>query len=363
MLSRSRTHLLTLMLVVTAMLLLSGCSRLFGGGAAEDATEVPRTLVPTFTPTPQGQAPAESAAAPAAESAGEPVVQQVVEPTAAEAPAQEAAPAPESPQATPTPEAAPEPTATPTPEAKPQFVVTQDIVNVRQGPGTTYGIVGSVNNGMTLDIIGKNDAGDWWQICCVNGEPGWIFGQLGSASDTETVAVAQNIPPAPAPQPVAAAPEPQPEPAQEEAAAPPPQPQGDPDAGACGGDDGCKFKLRGGPSFGGNGGQEIKLQFAFVHGGRGDEPQGSYFVVLKKDGVKLPVPDSVRSWTGSKTPGQLGDYNYEFSIGTGSLPGNTVAGNYTVWVLDGNGERDSEIFNFSIGDANSGLIWIKFDQS
>ncbi|MEZ4582687.1 MAG: SH3 domain-containing protein, partial [Caldilineaceae bacterium] len=212
------------MLVVTAMLLLSGCSRLFGGSAAEDATEVPRTLVPTFTPTPQGQAPAEAVAA-------EPVVQQV--PAAQEEPpAQEAAPAPESPEATPTPEPAPEPTATPTPEAKPQFVVTQDIVNVRQGPGTTYGIVGSVNNGTPLDIIGKNEAGDWWQICCVNGEPGWIFGQLGSASDTETVAVAQNIPPAPAPQPVAAAPAPQPEPAQEEAAAPPPQPQGDPDAGA-----------------------------------------------------------------------------------------------------------------------------------
>ncbi len=48
-------------------------------------------------------------------------------------------------------------------------------------------------------------------------------------------------------------------------------------------------------------------------------------------------------------------------MGTGDLPGNTVAGNYTVWVLDGNGERDSEIFNFSVPEGE-GLVWIKFDQ-
>ena len=43
------------------------------------------------------------------------------------------------------------------------------------------------------------------------------------------------------------------------------------------------------------------------------------------------------------------------------LPGNTVAGNYTLWVLDGNGERDSRNVPFSV-PGNSGLIWIKFDQ-
>jgi hypothetical protein len=346
MLPRPRTHLLILIVTVAAVLVLSGCGA-FGGSSEAEPTEIPRALVPTFTPTPEGQAPAE------------PVVQQVAQPAQEQA----AAPAaPESPAATPTPEPAPEPTATPTPEAKAAFVVSQEIVNIRQGPGTTYGIVGSVNSGTNLEIIGKNDAGDWWQVCCVNGEPGWIFGQLGSASNTESVAVAQNIPAAPAPQPAApAAPEPQPEPPQE--AAPPPQPQGDPDAGPCGGDDGCKFKLRGGPSTGGNGGGELKMQFAFVHSGRGDEAQGSYFVVLKKDGVKLPVSDQVRSIAKTKTPGQLGEYNYEYKLGRDQLPGNSVAGGYAVWVLDGNGERDSEVFNFNISDGQQGLLWIKFDQN
>ena len=330
-----RSGIMLLMAVV-----LTGCSTLFGGGPEATATPDQRALVPTFTPTPVIEAaPAQEVAAPA---------QEVAAPV-------EAAPAAE--EATPTPE--PEPTATPAPV--PAFVITQDIVNVRQGPGTTYGLVGSAATGTQLAITGKNDAGDWWQICCVNGEPGWVFGQLGTASNTESVEVAQNIPPAPAPEPVAVPPTPEPAPPQE--AAPAPQPQENADAGPCGGDDGCKFKLRGGPSTGGNGGTELKMQFLFVHGGRGDEAQGSYFVVLKKDGVRLPVGDNVRSLAKTKTPGQLGDYNYEYKLGLDTLPGNTVAGNYSIWVLDGNGERDSDVFNFNIDNGQNGLLWIKFDQS
>jgi hypothetical protein len=295
-----------------------------------------------------GAAPAEAVQAPAEPAAVEQAPAEPAQPAEVAEVAEAVEVAPTSP---------PEPEPTATPEAAAILVVTNDIVNVRQGPGTTYGLVGTASQGTQLQISGKNPEGDWWQICCVNGEPGWIFGQLAQVQNTESVAVAQNIPPAPAPPtPVPAPPTNTPEPA------PPPQPQGDPDAGACGGDDGCKFKVRGGPATGANGGQELKLQLAFVHGGRGDEAQGSYFVVLKKDGGRLPISDSVRSWTGGKTSGQLGDYNYEYSLGSSSLPGGNVAGNYVVWVLDGNGERDSEPFSFNIGDGQQGLVWIKFDQ-
>ena len=59
---------------------------------------------------------------------------------------------------------------------------------------------------------------------------------------------------------------------------------------------------------------------------------------------------------------RFGTYNYEYTLGLDKLPGNTVAGNYTLWVLDGNGERDSRNVPFSV-PGNSGLIWIKFDQA
>jgi hypothetical protein len=58
----------------------------------------------------------------------------------------------------------------------------------------------------------------------------------------------------------------------------------------------------------------------------------------------------------------LGKYNYEYSMGVDKVPGGTVAGHYRLWVLDGNGERDSRNVEFDV-PANSGLIWIQFDQA
>jgi uncharacterized protein YraI len=77
----------------------------------------------------------------------------------------------------PTPEAIPatatiQPTATlalaPTvPAASPQCTpqVTADtLVNVRNGPGTNYSIVGSLNEGQAATVDGRNDEGTWWYI-------------------------------------------------------------------------------------------------------------------------------------------------------------------------------------------------------
>lgn len=370
----SSRHLIAAGLLLAAALVLAGCGFLPGSGPeptpAPQQEEVPRAVVPTFTPTPEGQAQPTATPPPPVEPPAQPAATEALTstetvtaggsltasfPLTATAPLTGAAPSTETAAAAPTAAA-----------AKPKAVVSQPVINVRQGPGTNYGTVGSANQGTELDIIGKNQAGDWWQVCCVNGEIGWVFNQIVTVSNVEGVVVSPDIPAPPvaaAPAPVQPAPEqPQPEPT-----APPeqpqPQPAADGDAGPCGGDDGCKFKIRGGPSFGANGGGELKMEFAFVHGGRGDEAQGSYFVVLKKDGQRLPVPDSVRSSTGAKSQGQLGEYNYQFSLPAGSLPGGTVAGGYTVWVLDGNGERDSEVFTFTIPDGQQGLLWIKFDQN
>ena len=168
---------------------------------------------------------------------------------------------------------------------------------------------------------------------------------------------APTAPPRPTAVPATAAPKPPPQPT----APPAPPPAADPCASI--GGDGCKWRVTGGPSFGANGGSEIKLQLLFIHSGiDGGQPQGSYFVVLEKDGQNLKVPDSLRSITGAASSGSLGKFNYEYAIGLDRLPGNNVAGNYTLWVLDGNGERDSRNITFSV-PAGQGQIWIKFDQS
>jgi hypothetical protein len=163
-------------------------------------------------------------------------------------------------------------------------------------------------------------------------------------------------PAAPAAQPTAAPAEPTATPAP---AAPAPA------ADACAGigGDGCKFKLTGGPSFANNGGGELKFQIAFIHSGiDGGQPQGSYFIWVEKDGQKLPVSDGTRSIALEAMQGALGRYNYEFKIPRDQVPGGTVAGNYQIWVLDGNGERDSQTFSFSVPDGQ-GEVWMQFDQA
>ncbi len=360
-------------------LTLAACG-LFGSSTegSTTSTEGERAIVPTWTSTPQGAAP-EPTATVAFESIPAAVQPAPVDPNAAPAastsvfsdltPAAVAVAPVTNTVATsdtaPVTTTAPA-TATAASVAKASLTVTQDGINVRTGPGTNYGIGGNVSTGAVFDIIAKNAAGDWWQVCCVAGEPVWVFAQLATVANAESVPVAANIPEpvaaAPAPTAAPAAPAaPAPEPTAEPAPAAPPA--DDPCAGI--GGDGCKFRMTGGPAFAGNGGGELKLTLGFIHSGiDGGQPQGSYFVVVLKDGENIGVPDSVRSFDPSVgfRDGPNGRYNYEWKIGASDLPGGNIQGNYQIWVLDGNGERDSQTFSFSVPEGQ-GEVWITFDQA
>ncbi|MEM7129190.1 MAG: SBBP repeat-containing protein [Chloroflexota bacterium] len=71
-----------------------------------------------------------------------------------------------------TPTAEPRPTSTPQP---PQLVVLVSALNVREGPGTSYTPVGQVTNGELLEVLGRNQDGSWWNVCCVDGKSGWVI--------------------------------------------------------------------------------------------------------------------------------------------------------------------------------------------
>lgn len=110
------------------------------------------------------------------------------------------------------------------PEApSPPEVLINSNMNVRGGPGTNYNIVGGANQGERFPVTGKSNDGTWWQID-YNGQVGWVFGELVSAQNVESIEVAQNIP-APPPTPVPPPPTPVPPPPEPEPAAPAPAPQ------------------------------------------------------------------------------------------------------------------------------------------
>jgi len=70
-------------------------------------------------------------------------------------------------------------------------VVVKVNANLRQGPGTTYPIVGGASAGQTLTVVGQNEAGDWYQLA----GGAWIFAELVESAPNAPVA----SPPAAAP--------------------------------------------------------------------------------------------------------------------------------------------------------------------
>lgn len=314
---------LLFLLLLTGALLLGGCNLLPGSEPTATATSEPRALIPTWTPTPP--LPTDTPAPPTATP--EPPTPVPAEPT-------------------------PVPTDTPAPVAR--LTITNQVANVRSGPGTQYAVIGSVNQGMQFDVTGKNPAGDWFQFCCVNGEVGWMFNQLATVENPQLVAVASDIPAAP-PTPVPAPVQPTNTPVP---AAPPPA--ADPCASI--GGDGCKFRVRGGPAFTGNGGGELRLTLFFMHSGvDGGQAQGSYRVILFKNGVELPTKACAASVVGTPNTGPHGRFNHDCKLSLDKLPDGNVAGNYTGFVIDGNHERDSRDFSFTVPDGQ-GEVWIQFDQ-
>jgi peptidoglycan-N-acetylglucosamine deacetylase len=65
-----------------------------------------------------------------------------------------------------------------------KFQITQDVVNVRSGPGTYYAVIDRRYKGDVMDVVGKvsTTQSAWLQTCCSGSDRGWIESDLGSIS-------------------------------------------------------------------------------------------------------------------------------------------------------------------------------------
>ncbi|MDQ1301727.1 MAG: hypothetical protein QG637_1649, partial [Chloroflexota bacterium] len=175
-----------------------------------DTTRFPGVTLPTAPPaTPLVWAPGSGQPIFLPQPAGGgPAVQTVVViiVTATPPPTRTPPPAPfvtvAKPTVTPTPgppTPTPLPTSTPLP---PVYVVTKEQANVRQGPGVAYPVVTKLDAETKVTVVGRNQAGDWWKVCCVNGADVWVTDSLVRVEGPLwTVAEAEHIPPPPAPPP------------------------------------------------------------------------------------------------------------------------------------------------------------------
>ncbi len=176
--------------------------------------------------------PAAPAVVATATSAAQPVQLQPTAAASTSAPPPSNTPQPTNtdvpPTATPVPTATPMPTATPVPPTNtvaptntpaptatpaPSVTVKSATLNVRNGPGSNYGIVTAVKQGDTLGIVGQVDNCAWFKVATTGGGSGWVAGGADYVSANVACAAVPAAqapptlvpPPTPAPLPPTAA--------------------------------------------------------------------------------------------------------------------------------------------------------------
>ena len=78
-------------------------------------------------------------------------------------------------------------TDSPTPRTP--WVTIDTPVNVREGPGTNYAVIGTAAPGARYEITGRSPGlGEWWQIS-IGDRTGWVYGPLVTATNSENVQV------------------------------------------------------------------------------------------------------------------------------------------------------------------------------
>lgn len=92
------------------------------------------------------------------------------------------------------------PSATPTPTATPvgPYVIAPTSVNVRQGPGVFYAIVGILEPAQARPIIGQSIDAAWWQIQFEPRIKGWVYAPVvETAGLPADIPIIVDVPPSP----------------------------------------------------------------------------------------------------------------------------------------------------------------------
>ena len=175
-----RSHVLACLVLI---LMLGAC-----GPQPPPATAVP-PVSPTAQPAPTEKSPpAPTPMPPTATQA--PPTDTPVPPTVTSVPPSAT---PKPPTETPEP---PTPTSEPpTPTPSQPVAMPKQTINLRNGPGTAYAVIGSAKAGQTLEIVGKSADGTWWQVCCIGDKQAWLSAGLVTVQgETAGMPVPSNIP-------------------------------------------------------------------------------------------------------------------------------------------------------------------------
>ncbi|MCG2768929.1 MAG: SH3 domain-containing protein, partial [Anaerolineae bacterium] len=97
----------------------------------------------------------------------------------------------------------PVPNASPTPEGSQDDIATikTGVLNVRQGPSTSYPIVTTLRFGSKVTVLGQNQTAGWLQVRLSDGTVGWVSRSYTDFTGTATVVPTPALPPTTTPPP------------------------------------------------------------------------------------------------------------------------------------------------------------------
>lgn len=253
----------------------------------------------------------------------------------------------------------PAPTPTDTPEPKPFVVVAAPLVNLRTGPGTEFDLLGQAPQGTRLEIVGRNEASDWWQVCCVDAQQAWIIDELVSREGpVERVALALDLPtatpiPTPTVEPTATPTSPPVAAAATEATTP---------VGADG-QEPTPFELTQVEKF--PFGDNNYLRIGAKVRDASDLPLGGFYLRIRNETTGqqwLSRQTGGRAWEYSAPSTAFDDFreiNLEFdTAGQAGQAGSS----YAIWLVDRGGKRVSPVVDFAPADSDPQWLYIVLTQ-
>ena len=170
-------RVITLALALSALAIatfISGCSPGRTREQLPGSPVITRTI-PAATPLPSLTAPPSQTPLPSPTATSSPT--SPPPPTSTETP-------PPTTEKSPAPTISPTASATDTPQTP--RVISDGDVNLRDGPGRSYPVVAMLHAGQEAEIVGRNAAGDWWQLAWIGGKRVWVAGRSCGCSARST---------------------------------------------------------------------------------------------------------------------------------------------------------------------------------
>lgn len=84
----------------------------------------------------------------------------------------------DAPTATPAAPVPPSAAAQPEPDRDRPIVTSGQVINVYRQPAGDSTVLGKISPSEKKTVVGRTANGEWWQVCCVGGEPGWVMALL-----------------------------------------------------------------------------------------------------------------------------------------------------------------------------------------